>query len=123
MSLQISPDKNLYGMDITELKSKLEPIHNLIIKVTTGLAGTDKTYNKNIIKIISNDNERFTLKVNINKTRVSNLIIEYSLSDSLGFECVCMDVEYDEDGHVEKDLANILLALNTIVPLEESGEK
>ena len=53
MSLQISPDKNLYGLDISELKIKLENVHNLIIKVTDGLAGTDKSYSKNIIKIIS----------------------------------------------------------------------
>ena len=113
-TINITPNSNLSEVNISELKEKLKSFHDMIIKVTESVVGTEKSYNRRFVKPMESDEERFTLKLNLSKNRVSDLIIEYILQDSLGKECISFEDDYNNIKDIKETLAYIIDNLDKI---------
>lgn len=114
MSINYVASNNLADIDLTDLKTQLETFHQFIVKTVSTVVGTTKVYNRRLVKTFESDGERFNLKLNISKNRVSDLIIEYSLNDSIGNECISFDNDYEDIKTIEKDLQSIIENLSKI---------
>ena len=114
MSVNFIANSNLADINLEELATNLTNFHQFIVKNVSEFIGTKREYNKRFIKIFESDGERFSLRVNINKNRVSDLIIEYILTDSLGNECVTFDNDYSTLESLKYDFNEIETDINKI---------
>ena len=113
-NVTITKNQNIKDVDIAELKSKLSSFNDYIYEATSTVVDADKVYNRKLAKPMTSDNERFVLKVDINKTKASNLFIEYILADSLGTECISFDNEYTSAEDIRKDLDYVMAHIDDI---------